>query len=421
MIRRLPIVHGQWPRWRYIRLRHRIFMTILISIVMAALSAGLAMHVLGLNGYRTEVAAMEHFASAHFAEVWSEPVRRSALASEVEADFGVTVVLKNASGDTLYGSSQACKKPDFRLAIRDATGSLGTLLLCFRRPPYHGVVVFLGLLGGATVLWLLSGRIAWRLARPIDELMRVAREIGEGNLAARVRLHRHHRDEVGEIAQAVNEMAVRIEKQLSGQRELLAAVSHEIRTPLARLRVLVELERTSPEDPTRLDAIEAELIEIDCLVGQLLAQSKLEFSAVDRRSLVAAELASAALVRAGLRPNLLNDQSEQARVSADPSLIARALANLIDNAKRHGGGLVELIVRREKGDIVFAANDAGTGIPQEILPKLFAPFERGAKSAGLGLGLALVERIARAHGGRAFAEARNSGGASVGFSIPAER
>ncbi len=100
-----------------------------------------------------------------------------------------------------------------------------------------------------------------------------------------MKLRRHHRDEVGEIAEAVNDMAVRIERQLSGQRELMAAVSHETRTPLARLRVLVELERSKPEDPKRLDAIEAELIEIDSLVGQLLARSRLDFSALDQRHL----------------------------------------------------------------------------------------------------------------------------------------
>ncbi len=236
-----------------------------------------------------------------------------------------------------------------------------------------------------------------------------------------MRLRRHHRDEVGEIAEAVNDMAVRIERQLSGQRELLAAVSHEIRTPLARLRVLVELERTKPGDPKRLDAIEAELIEIDSLVGQLLAQSKLDFSALDRRKLSAAELARAALARAGLPEHLLNDRSEGAMIKADPSLIARALANLIDNAERHGNGLTQLYVYLDREWVVMAALDDGSGIASDILPRLFTPFERRGENAGLGLGLALVERIARAHGGYAFANARSAGGAEVGVRIARER
>jgi two-component system, OmpR family, sensor kinase len=412
-------VNRHWPKWRYVRLRHRIFVTIVVSIVMTAVFAGLATHLLGLGSRRSEVAAMENFASARFSEVWNDEKRRTALASEVETDFGVTVGLQDNAGNRLYGTSRACRKPTYRLAISGAKGALGTLSICLRSPRFGVAVVFLGFFGGALVLWLLSGRIAWRLARPIDELMRVAREIGEGNLLARVRLRRHHRDEVGEIAEVVNEMAVRIEKQLSGQRELLAAVSHEIRTPLARLRVLVELERTAPEDPKRLDAIEAELIEIDCLVGQLLAQSKLDFSALDRRNLKASEVASAALVRASLGPGILRDASAEATISADPSLLARALANLIDNAERHGGGITELAVYREKDSIVFEVHDSGPGINAEVLPKLFAPFERGGKNAGLGLGLALVERIARAHGGRVSVKAC-SNGASVGFMIPVQ-
>jgi len=332
-------MNRQWPRWRYTRLRHRIFVTIVISIVMSAVFAGLATHLFGRGG-------------------WT-------------------------------------------------------------RPPRFGFIAFTGLFGGA--LWLLSGRIAWRLARPIDELMSVTREIGDGNLAARMRLHRHHRDEVGEIAEAVNEMAVRIEKQLSGQRELLAAVSHEIRTPLARLRVLVELERTTPGDLKRLDAIEAELLEIDDLVGQLLAQSKLDFRALDRRRMKASEFASAALVRAGLSEELQQDTSEGATVNADPSLMARALANLIDNAERHGSGLTQLAVERRHQEVAFIARDKGQGISDDVRPNIFAPFKRSGKSAGLGLGLALVERIASAHGGHAFVESTLEQGASVGFALPLER
>jgi len=420
MNRHWPHMNRHWPRWRYIRLRHRIFMTIVVSIVITAVFVGLTTHLLGLGGYRSEITAMENFASARFSDVWSDAARRTALASEVEKSFGVSVVLTDVGGSAVYGSPGLCKKPDYRLAIQGEHGRLGTLSICWRRTARRGLGAFVGLFGGALVLWLLSGRIAWKLARPIDELMRVTREIGEGNLAARMRLHRHHRDEVGEIAEAVNGMVVRIEKQLSVQRELLAAVSHEIRTPLARLRVLVELERTSPSDPKRLDDIEAELIEIDGLVGQLLAQSKLDFSALDRRRLKAGELAHAALVRAGLSEGLLGDASEGATLMVDPSLISRALANLIENAERHGGGLTQLAVESRPGVVAFVARDHGGGIAQDILPKLFSPFERGGHSAGLGLGLALVERIARAHGGEAFVDANVTNGASLGFTIPLE-
>jgi signal transduction histidine kinase len=407
-----------WPRCRYIRLRHRVFAAIVLSIVVTAAFVVLATHLVGSGGYRGELSSVERFAGERFAEVWDSPERRRDLALAIERSFAVSLTLREPNGQIIYGDGLGCAKPDYRLNISGPVGDLGSVALCWNHSKRHGTAVAIGLFAGALVLWVASGGIARRLARPVDELLRVAREIGQGNLAARMRLRRHHRDEVGEIAEAVNDMAVRIERQVSGQRELLAAVSHEIRTPLARLRVLVELERTKPEDQKRLDAIEAELIEIDSLVGQLLAQSKLDFSALDRRQLNAADLANAALERAGLDSNRLNVKGDRIFVDGDPSLIARALANLIDNAQRHGNGLNELTVYCEDNCVSFVALDRGVGIAIEVLPRLFLPFERRGDNAGLGLGLALVERIARAHGGRAFAEARQGGGAAVGFRIP---
>jgi len=413
-----------WPRGRYIHLRHRIFAAIVVSIIVTAACVVLATRLVGSGGFRSDIANAERFVGGRFADVWQDPIRRQRLASEIESSFGVSLILRDSTAKLIYGDAARCGRPDFRFDVPGSPGSQnekGEVALCFNHTPRHGTPVAIGLIVGALILWVFSGKIARRLARPIDELLRVAREIGEGNLAARMRLHRHHRDEVGEIAETVNDMAVRIERQLSAQRELLAAVSHEIRTPLARLRVLVELERTKPQDPKRLDAIEAELVEIDSLVGQLLAQSKLDFSALDRRRLPVADLARTALARASLPPQLLNDKSDATCAMVDPSLIARALANLIDNAQRHGQGLTELAVYRDQDWLVLAVNDGGPGIAGEVFPRLFKPFERSGEKAGLGLGLALVERIARAHGGSAFALQRDEGGASVGFRIACER
>jgi signal transduction histidine kinase len=401
--------------WRYARLRHRIFGSILISIIATVACVIFAAHL--FEGQRSSGPQLGQFVSEQFAHVWNDPSNRTRLAGDIERSFGVGLVLHDASNRLLYGKAH-CAKPNWRTPVAGSNGLLGTLGVCLHNPPRQAKSIALGLLAGLFILWGASGAITWRLMRPLDELQRVTREIGHGNLAARMRLHRHHRDELGEIAEAVNDMAVRIERQISDQRELLAAVSHEIRTPLARLRVLVELERTAPNDAKRLDAIEAELLEIDGLVGQLLAQSKLDFSALDKRKLSANELATAALERADLASTLLNGLEGDDYVLVDPNLIARALANIISNANRHGGGLAELAVRRSGTFVEFVALDAGPGIDSSVLSRMFAPFERGGDKAGLGLGLSLVERIARAHGGHAFAAPRDGGGAAVGFRIP---
>jgi signal transduction histidine kinase len=103
----------------------------------------------------------------------------------------------------------------------------------------------------------------------------------------------------------------------------------------------------------------------------------------------------------------------------DPTLIGRALANLIDNAVRHAGGLERLVVESSGERVVFAAEDRGKGFLPGEADKAFEPFHRNGDTGNLGLGLALVRRVAEAHGGGVFAENKSAGGARVGIWVPA--
>ena len=273
----------------------------------------------------------------------------------------------------------------------------------------------------AAVLWIASGGIAWQLTRPLWQVARVARDIGDGRLESRLELGRHA-GELGVLSDAINDMAGRIERQLRSERELLAAVSHEIRTPLGHMRILLESARDRGADPALCDELDREVLEVDRLVGQLLAGSRLDFEALDRRPLEAAELAALALERAGLPVELLDVVAEDTGLAGDPTLIARALANLLDNAIRHGGGVSRLGVRADgdgAGALVLEVEDRGPGFDAEELPRVFESFYRGRQRGhgSLGLGLALVQRIAAAHGGRAWAENLPGGGARVSLSL----
>jgi two-component system OmpR family sensor kinase len=275
----------------------------------------------------------------------------------------------------------------------------------------------------ALCLWIAAGRIARRISRPVYELTRVAQEIGQGNLAARASLGAQGIGEIGVLSSAFNEMAGRLERQLTEQRELLAAVSHELRTPLARIRLLVEIARQSRVTPATLDDIEREAIEIDTLVGELLASARLEFQAVTRKPLEAGEAAQRALERAGEDAGKLALPAGPLPFVADPTLVARALANLIDNARKHGGGLDGIAVRAGDGTVVFEVSDRGPGFAPGDEARVFDRFYRGNGDAAghhgsLGLGLALVQRIAVAHGGRADAGNRSDGGARVTLELP---
>ncbi|HWP07274.1 MAG TPA: HAMP domain-containing sensor histidine kinase [Polyangiaceae bacterium] len=295
------------------------------------------------------------------------------------------------------------------------------------------------LVTASIVLWTASAAIAWRLTRPLEELVRVTQAIGAGNLAARVRLGRHQAGEVGALADSVNEMAGRIERQLREERALLAAVSHELRSPLARLRVLVELAR-SGESAGRLDEIDREIVEIDALLGKLLASSRLEFGELRREPLTAREVALRALEVAGVPAERLADATDGTLVEVDPTLVGRALGNLLENAERHAGGVTRLalVVANESGRapvVRFEVLDAGPGFRKDALEHAFEAFyssrtgettaseasQRDSRSGSLGLGLALVARIARAHGGRAFAENPSEGGARVVLELPARQ
>jgi signal transduction histidine kinase len=253
---------------------------------------------------------------------------------------------------------------------------------------------------------------------PLVELARVARKLGDGDLSARMRTG-PHAHELFTIASSINDMAARIEKQLRDQRELLAAVSHEIRTPLGHLRILLDTarDRGLPEDV--LGELEREVLEVDALVDQLLASSRLDFGTLERRELDVALEAARALERLGVDASVLDVESDGCTVSADPTLLRSALANLVRNAVDHGGGVARIAVRRLADTIEVEVDDDGPGFARDDLPHVFEPFYRGRGDGGsLGLGLSLVERIARAHGGGASAVNRDGGGAQVTLRLP---
>jgi signal transduction histidine kinase len=343
------------------------------------------------------------------------------------------------------------------------------------RPQVPAFVLFLVPIA---ILWAASGKVARRIARPLDELVRVAEDIGAGRLDARARLDWGGLDEIAALSRAVNDMAARIERQLGDQRELLAGVSHEIRTPLARLRLLVEIGRERGAGATNLDEIERELIEIDNLIGQLLACARLDFASLKVMPLDAGEVALRAAERAGVPADRVFVDLADASFAGDPTLIARALANLLQNAAVHGGGVDGFRVTGGASAIQFSVLDRGPGFPPGEEQKVFERFYRAGstggggggggegggggtshenqqadarqrtdgdpaqarRAEGLGLGLALVLRIAEAHGGHASARNRGThaqendrvprrsaeapgstapnGGAEVSFSIP---
>jgi signal transduction histidine kinase len=403
------------------RLHWRIFVWFGVSILLAGT---VVLGVLRLLAFPTWHAEVEHgmsFAAARFAAVWDRPAERAEFARSLSGELGMGVLLEDEHHTTLASYGPRCLHGRNTVPVRRGDRVVGYLGLCWSRTHHPRVLVAILVAAGLT-LWAASGALARHLVRPLYDLARVAREIGSGRLAARTRLGRQRSDEIGALAEAIYEMAARIERQLCDQRELLATVSHELRTPLGHLRILVELLREQGPSDELFAGMEREIHEMDVLMGELLASSRLDFAALTLHSLRARDAALRALERAGLDPSVLADESDGASFAGDATLIGRALGNLLDNAALHGRGVVALGVRRRQDTVEFEVDDRGPGFLPEDLERAFNPFYRGSTEgqstrASLGLGLALVRRIAHAHGGRAWAKNRPEGGARVGFCV----
>jgi two-component system, OmpR family, sensor kinase len=413
-----------WMRERW-RMQRRMFLWFGATILLTLVVVVSVMRLVNREGAPLckEESQIRRFHKTSFEHVWDRPDERAWLARSFYEEFGATVRLVGPHGEDLGRQGDGpCDSPRMTIDLGTPEQPMGRVLVCHVRDPYSGKRaqnLGLALLVAGGVLWAISGKIARRVARPLTEITRVAQDIGAGKLSSRVDAERY-KGEVGVLGYVLNDMAERIERQMADQRSLLAAVSHEIRTPLARMRILAEIARDQGPRADALDKIDAEVIEIDQLVSELLANSRIDFSALTLNPLDARRVATDALEQADVDPTVLSFEAPSPTFRGDATLVARAVLNLLENAKRHGGGVTELLVFQRGPRIHFEVQDEGPGLDETEAEKIFQPFYRGRNSSerSVGLGLALVRRIAKAHGGDAYAHNRPEGrGACVGVSF----
>ena len=275
--------------------------------------------------------------------------------------------------------------------------------------------VFGGILALAGAVFLVS-----RLNRPLQALSAAAREIGEGRSPPPVT--EMGPEEVKSVAVAFNQMRENLTRLDRERATFLAGVSHDVRTPLARLRLQLEM---LPAEPAMRADMEKDIEDINGVIDQFMDFAREEcrenLQSIDLNTLVreSAErlertLDGGAKIMLALMP--------QATLNMRPLAIKRLINNLIDNARKHAGGNIELCTTRESNDIVLSVLDRGPGIPPEDVARLKQPFTRldAARSghSGAGLGLAIVERIAKAHGGKFDLLSRAGGGTEARVMLP---
>ncbi|HEU4411288.1 MAG TPA: HAMP domain-containing sensor histidine kinase [Polyangiaceae bacterium] len=361
------------------------------------------------------------------------------LATNVEPPFGPAPAAERgalARGEVLALAPGAV----FAAGCFDPGGRLVAYGVGLRSPPRFALAgstaIFFAVLGA---LALASVPLARSVSAPLERLSAAARAFGRGDLRARAGLRR--RDEIGDLAVAFDEMADRIEALLRAEKELLANVSHELRTPLSRTRVVLELADAGDADAARayLPEIAHDLGELERIVEDVMTAARLDLAAgragagappLHLREVPFGGLLDAAASKfRETRPDrrlVVEAAPGLPTVLADPVLVRRALDNLLDNAGKYSSppSAVELRARPEGGLVVVEVRDAGIGIDEADLPRLFAPFfrtdrSRARETGGIGLGLALTRRIVEAHGGAVRVESRPGVGTTVTLTLPA--
>jgi signal transduction histidine kinase len=258
-----------------------------------------------------------------------------------------------------------------------------------------------------------------RLTRRLEALKRGVEAFGDGALHQRVA--EDGRDEVAALGASFNRAAARIEALLRSHQNLLANASHELRSPLARLKMAVAmLDDAAPAQRERLRAeIHANIAELDALVEEVLLASRLDAGSTAPAREPVELLALAAEEAARLDAAVEGDTAE---VRGSERLLRRALRNLLENARRYGGGEVAVQVRRGADAAEVCVCDRGPGVPEAYRERIFEPFFRlpghAEREGGVGLGLALVRQVAQAHGGSVRCEPRPGGGSCFRLSLP---
>jgi two-component system, OmpR family, sensor kinase len=341
-----------------------------------------------------------------------------------------------------------------RMTARPVVGLFAVALDGGRAEPFRYLLLDWGPAGAwrwfvalGVIVILIAGSsypLSRAIARPLERLTGAARKLKGGDLSARAGFS--GRGEVGVLADAFDDMAGELERRIRGEQELLANVSHEIRTPLSRIRVAIELceepDASLDDVRRRFAGLAADVTELELLVDEVLTAARLDLTAPGRKErgplgqaaepVEIAELARLSTERfAHLHPSrrlIVAVAPDLPRVEGAAALLRRAVDNLIENAVKYSpeGSEIELEASLEGGSVVVSVGDRGIGVAPEEMPFLFEPFFRGEGSrsrgtSGSGLGLALVRRIATAHGGSVSAESRQGGGMCFRFSLPADR
>lgn len=291
-------------------------------------------------------------------------------------------------------------------------------MLTFEQPEIMDDI--LATLGCATLL-------AWLFSKPIRSLHSALAEAANGNLHIRIA------DRMGPGDDELKDLGIDFDRMITAQRRLLDDVSHEIRSPMARIQAAIGLAHQQPDQVMPLlDRIERESIQIDRLIGELLAISRLQagvdhklYEEIDLHELLS-DIIEDAHFEASAKGRFIRVGAEiNGTVRGNVALLRRAVENVVRNAIKYSrrGDTVE-VATALGGDghvAVITVQDSGTGVPESDLARIFDPFFRSSTHQdmkGSGLGLEIAKRVIASHGGTIRAWNVPTGGLRVNIELP---
>ena len=283
------------------------------------------------------------------------------------------------------------------------------------------------------VLLLNSSYYIRTILKPLAEITEKAKRIAGGTYG--IQIQTKYNDEIGELADTINEMSTKINQNEMLQSDFISSLSHELRTPLTAItgwsETLLSGRKLDADTRRGMKIILGEARRLTEMVVDLLDFTRLQ----DGKMTLNVELADirsefedtvymyrSRLTQDGIQLEYLDNDEDIPEITCDPKRLRQVFLIILDNAAKHGGdgGRIEASVHYEDGNVVARIRDFGLGIPEDELPLVKKKFYKGSsKARGTGIGLAMCDEIIQMHGGKLKLENAQGGGTMVTVSLPA--
>ena len=294
------------------------------------------------------------------------------------------------------------------------------------------LISLLALIGVVAVVLFSSNYYIHTILVPLGEIIDKAKKITSGSYG--IQIQASYDDEIGELANTINEMSIQINQNEKMQTEFISSLSHELRTPLTAItgwsETLLSTEELTGDTRRGMKIIHREAGRLTEMVLELLDFTRIQ----DGRMTLNMELADiraefedtiymygSRLAQDGIKLKYLDNDEDIPEISCDPKRLRQVFLNILDNAAKHGseGTQIEAEISANNEMVVVKIRDYGPGIPEDELPLVKKKFYKGSsKARGSGIGLAVCDEIILLHGGNLTLQNAEGGGTLVTIGIP---